>query len=159
MACVEAELTNLKTVDQPAVAWTVAIIAGLGLVASAVTSGLGHSNTAAHVAANAVSLFGFFQSQALVGMTAVEMPPIVQSWTQNFQWSMGIIRIGFMQTVCTWYQRATGGVPSNYLSNLAYQSVTVQKRSLEIVGRLAARGYGDIMRRQSDSSSMGQQQE
>ena len=149
-------MRSRQTVDQLAVAWVVAIIAGLGLVASAVTSGLGHSNTAAHVAANAVSLFGFFQAQAIVGMTAVEMPPIVQSWTQNFQWSMGIIKIGFMQTVCTWYQRATGGTPSTLLSNLSVQSVAVQKRSLEIVGRLAERGYNHLMKRQSAASPTGQ---
>ena len=98
VACLETNLSNGKTVDQPAVGWATAVIAGLGLVAAGITSGLGHTNTAAHVAANAVSLFGYFQSQAVVGMTAVTMPPIVQSWTQNFQWSMGIVRVGFLQS-------------------------------------------------------------
>ncbi|KAK5239848.1 putative flavin carrier protein 3, partial [Cryomyces antarcticus] len=118
VACVEAELSNGKTVDQKGVGWATAVIAGLALLASAITSGLGHSNTAAHVAANALSLFGYFQSQAIIGMAAVPVPPIVASWTQNFQWSMGIIRIGFLQDICTWYQRATGGTPSSVLSNL-----------------------------------------
>jgi len=57
VACVEANLSNGKTVDQKGVGWSTAVIAGLALVASAVTSGLGHSNTAAHVASNALSLF------------------------------------------------------------------------------------------------------
>ncbi|KIW00120.1 uncharacterized protein PV09_08302 [Verruconis gallopava] len=133
LACVEAELSNGKTVYQKGVAWTVAIIAGLGLVISAVVSGLGHSNTAAHVASNAMSLFSYFQAQAFIGMTAVEMPPIARAWTQNFQWSMGIIRVGFLQTMATWYQRATGGTPSTYLSTLGTTSVSVEKkkRSLE----------------------------
>ena len=131
LACVEAELSNGKTVDQKAVGWTTAVIAGLALLASAVTSGLGHSNTAAHVAANALSLFGLFQAQAIIGMTAVPLPPIVASWTQNFQWTLGIIRIGFLESICTWYQRATGGKPSTLLSNLSTASVEVQKRSLE----------------------------
>lgn len=126
----EASLSNGKTVYQNGVAWTTAIISGLGLAASAVTSGLGHSNTAAHVAANALSLFGFMQSQAMIGMTSVHMPPIVESWTQNFQWSMGIIRVGFIQTICTWYQRATGGTPSTVLSTLRTTSVQVMKRGL-----------------------------
>lgn len=93
LACVEAALSNGKTVYQKGVGWVTAIIAGTGLVASAITNGLGHSNTAAHVAANALSLFGYFQAQAFIGMSAVPLPPIVSSWTQNFQWSMGIIRI------------------------------------------------------------------
>lgn len=148
LACVEAELSNGHSVDQKAVAWTTAIIAGLGLVASAITSGLGHSNTAAHVAANAMSLFGYMQAQAFIGLSAVPLPPIVSAWTQNFQWSMGIIRVGFLQKMATWYQRATGGTPTTHLSQLSFFSVEVQKmrkmrRALEFttgaVGRLIAR--------------------
>ncbi|KAJ9603868.1 putative flavin carrier protein 3 [Cladophialophora chaetospira] len=131
IACMEADLSNTKSVYQPAVGWATAIIAGLGLVAAGVTSGLGHPNTAAHVAANAVSLFGFFQAQAVIGMTSVTMPPIVQSWTQNFQWSMGIIRVSFLQSIATWYQRATGGTPTTYLSTLSTFSVQVQKRAIK----------------------------
>lgn len=148
LACVEAELSNGHSVDQKAVAWVTAIIAGLGLMASAVTSGLGHSNTAAHVAANAMSLFGYFQAQAFIGMCGVPLPPIVSAWTQNFQWTMGIIRVSFLQKMATWYQRATGGTPTTYLSQLSYISVEVQKkrrvrRAIEFttgaVGRLIAR--------------------
>lgn len=139
LACVEADLSNGKTVNQKGVAWAIAVIAGLGLAISAVVSGLGHSNTAAHVAANALALFGYFQAQAFIGMTAVAMPPIVRSWTQNFQWSMGIIRVGFLQTLATWYQRSTGGTPSTYLSSLATTSVQVSKRSLEYLNTLVGR--------------------
>jgi hypothetical protein len=126
-ACVEAELSNGHSVEQKSVAWVTAIIAIIGLMASAITSGLGHSNTAAHVAANAMSLFGYFQGQALFGMVAVPMPPIVAAWTQNFQWSMGIIRLDFLQRMATWYQRATGGHPTTYLSMLSSVSIDVQK--------------------------------
>ncbi|KAL5121414.1 putative flavin carrier protein 3 [Pleosporales sp. CAS-2024a] len=129
-ACVEAELNNGRSVDQKAVAWVTAVISGLGLVASAISSGLGHSNTAAHVAANAMSLFGYFQAQAFIGMCAAPLPPIVAAWTQNFQWSMGIIRVEFLQKMATWYQRATGGTPSTHLSTLSTTSVEVQKRGL-----------------------------
>jgi len=128
LACVEAELSNGHSVDQKAVAWVTAVIAGIGLVASAITSGLGHSNTAAHVAANAMSLFGYFQAQAFLGMCSAPLPPIVAAWTQNFQWTMGIIRVGFLQRLATWYQRATGGTPTTYLSQLSFISVEVQKK-------------------------------
>lgn len=137
LACVEAELSNGHSVHQKAVAWVTAVIAGLGLVASAVTSGLGHTNTAAHVAANAMSLFGYFQAQALLGMMAVPLPPIVAAWTQNFQWSMGIIRVGFLQRLATWYQRSTGGTPTTHLSSLSVTSIRVQKRALEMTDRMA----------------------
>jgi hypothetical protein len=130
LACVEANLSNGQTVDQKGVGWTTAIIAGLALVASAVTSGLGHSNTAAHVAANALSLFGYFQAQAIIGLTSVPLPPIVQAWTQNFQWSMGIIEVDFLQSIFTWYQKSTGGTPATLLNTLTTTSVQVEKRSV-----------------------------
>lgn len=146
----EAELSNGKTVYQKGVGWASAVIAGLALLASAITSGLGHSNTAAHVAANAMSLFGFFQAQALFGMTSVSLPPIVASWTQNFQWSMGIIRVGFLQDICTWYQRSTGGTPSNVLGELSTTSVAVQKRSVEVLQKVFPRTFNEMTRRSNN---------
>ncbi|KAL3960710.1 hypothetical protein ACCO45_005827 [Purpureocillium lilacinum] len=129
VACVEADISNGKTVNLVGVKWATAIIAGLALLSSAVVNGLGHSNAAAHVAANSLALFGYFQAQAIVGLTGVPLPPIVQAWTMDFQWSMGIIRVGFMQDIFTWYQRATGGTPSTIFDSLTTVSVQVAKRS------------------------------
>jgi hypothetical protein len=147
LACVEANLSNGQTVDQKGVGWTTAVIAGLALVASAVTSGLGHSNTAAHVAANALSLFGYFQAQAIVGLTAVPLPPIVQSWTQNFDWTMGIIEVNFMQSIATWYQKSTGGTPATLLNSLTTTSVQVEKRGLESIGKRSVEATIDLLTR------------
>ncbi|KAI9744298.1 MAG: hypothetical protein M1818_002450 [Claussenomyces sp. TS43310] len=165
VACMEANLSNGHTVDQKGVGWTTAAISGLALVASAVTSGLGQSNTAAHVAANALSLFAYFQGQAMIGMTAVHLPPVVQSWTQNFDWTMGIIRVGFMQSIATWYQRSTGGTPATLLDSLTTTSVQVlkrrdssashvAKRSVDATIKLLSRAYG-VVKRSSDSSDSG----
>lgn len=155
IACVEAPLSNGKTVDTHGVSWATAIIAGMGLIASAVTSGLGHSNTAAHVAANALSLFGYFQAQAMVGMTAVQLPPIVAAWTQNFDWSMGIIKVGFMQDIFHWYIQATGGTPSNLFGALSEVSVQVMKRSIDVaqssVSRATMYGFDEIVAPRSTS--------
>ncbi|KAK0635627.1 hypothetical protein B0T17DRAFT_503137 [Bombardia bombarda] len=134
VACVEADISNGKTVDLPGVKWATAIVAGLALVSSAVVSGLGHSNAASHVAANALSLFAYFQAQAMLGLTAVPLPPVVMSWTQDFQWSMGIISLDFMQDIFTWYQRATGGTPSEIFDSLTTVSVQVEKRALDFAG-------------------------
>lgn len=150
ITCIEAQLSNGKSVYQAAVGWATAVVSGLGLTASAITSGLGHSNTAAHVAANALSLFSFMQAQAMIGMTTVHMPPIVESWTQNFQWSMGIIRVSFMQTLATWYQRSTGGKASTLLSQLSTTSVEVlkrRKRSLDSGVDLVKRFSGHLIKR------------
>ncbi|KAF1734429.1 Flavin carrier protein 2 [Beauveria bassiana] len=132
IACVEADISNGKTVDLAGVKWATAIISGLALISSAIVNGLGQYNTAAHVAANSLSLFGYFQSQAIVGLTSVKMPPIVMAWTQDFQWSLGIIRVGFLQDLTTWYQRATGGKPSTIFDSMLTRSVLVQKRGLDV---------------------------
>jgi len=165
VACVQANLANGKTVDQKGVGWVTAIISGMALVASAITSGLGHSNTAAHVAANALSLFGYFQAQAMIGLTAVSLPPIVQSWTQNFDWTMGIIEVDFMQGIATWYQKSTGGTPATLLNSLTTTSVQVEKRSLHsplhTIGKrsvdatikLLTRAHEQLMKRSGDSVS------
>lgn len=130
VACVSAAVSNGKTVDLVAIKWATAIVAGLALASSAVMSGLGHQNAAAHVAANALALCGYFQSQAVVGLVATPLPPSVQAWTQDMQWSLGIIKVKFMQDIFTWYQRATGGVAANIFDSLSSTSVSVQKRTI-----------------------------
>ncbi|KAF6822542.1 transient receptor potential Ion channel [Colletotrichum plurivorum] len=146
VACVEADFSNGKTVDLLGVKWVTAIIIGLGFISAAVVSGWGHALTAAHLTANTLSLVGYFQAQAYLGMTGVDMPPIVQRWTQNFQWSMGIINVDWMQRLCTWYQRATGGEAMNLLDELSGVSVQVSKRSTELVDAVSS-GFSNIAKR------------
>ncbi|EAW14613.1 transient receptor potential ion channel family protein [Aspergillus clavatus NRRL 1] len=132
ITCVEARLSNDRTVYQAGVGWSTAVISGLGFAASALTSTRGHSNAAAHLAGNTLALFSLVQSQAMFGMLAVHMPPIVQAWTQNFQWSMGVIHVNVVQDIATWYQRATGGSPAMLLLELSTTSVNVlRKRSAD----------------------------
>lgn len=135
LACVEAVVSNGKTVQTKYAAWPIAAIAGLGLITSGVVSVMGNSNTAAHIASNSMSLFVYFQSLAITSMEAVaKVPPIAAAWSQNFMWSLGIIRAGFIQDISNWYLQATGGKPTDILDN-DYLSVSVQKmkRSLEYI--------------------------
>ncbi|KAI1466955.1 TRP-domain-containing protein [Daldinia caldariorum] len=140
VACVEALVSNGQTVDLIGVKWASAVVAGLALASSAFLSGLGHTNAASHVAANALSLVGYFQAQAMVGLMGIPLPPVVQAWTQDFQWSMGIIEVPFMQRIFTWYQRSTGGTASNIIdqSDHSIVSVEVQKRAVDLFKRGAA---------------------
>ena len=133
-----------RLLNQKVVGWVTAIIAGGALLSSAIASGLGHSNTAAHVSSAAVLLFGYFQAVAIAGMVSVRLPPIVASWTQNFQWSMGIIKLSFMQTIFTWYIKSTGGTPSTLLLQPVGTNVVVEKRSL--LPNLAVRSVQHLRR-------------
>lgn len=130
IACIEADLSNRKTVDHVAVKWVTAVIAGIGLLVSAIISTLGNTYTAAHIAANSVSLFSYFQSVVIISMCAVQkMPPIASAWAQNIAWSVGLIHITFMQKIFRWYVAATGGTPAENIFAPTI-SVLVQKRDL-----------------------------
>ncbi|KAI8954117.1 hypothetical protein F4801DRAFT_47389 [Xylaria longipes] len=133
VACLEANVSNGLTVDLIGVKWASAIVAGLALVSSAFLSGLGHSNAASHVAATALALTSYFQSQAIVGLVGLPLPPVVQSWTQDFQWSLGIVNVGFLQSIFTWYQRSTGGTAARIIDTLGTVSVQVEKRSEPLI--------------------------
>src|ERR1700753_1576648 len=62
-------------------------------------------------------------------MTAIHFPPIVRAWSQNFQWSMGVIKIHIFQLFASWFLRSTGGYPTNLLTSGAKNSVKIQKRT------------------------------
>ncbi|KAJ5438508.1 uncharacterized protein N7458_009506 [Penicillium daleae] len=138
VTCVQASVNNGVTVDQTGVAWAMAILIGLGLLATVVVSILGHVNIATHVAFRTLLFLGFMQTQAIWGMTAVNQRPLVQSWTQLWQWTMGLVGVPFLQTICTWFVRSTGGTPSQILTHTDEYSVIMQKRSY-IPGSLIAR--------------------
>ncbi|KAJ5430095.1 TRP-like family [Penicillium cf. griseofulvum] len=146
ITCLETRIRNGKSVYQAGVSWALAIITGLGLITSTVISLLGHSNTATHLAFRSLAFLGFIQTQAMAGMTSVKLPPFVQSWTQNMQWSLGIVRSDALQTIATWFQRATGGTPSNVITTSGSISTVLQKRSSEIHRRAADKGSQIILR-------------
>ncbi|KAL2257484.1 hypothetical protein VTK26DRAFT_122 [Humicola hyalothermophila] len=158
IACVEAEISNGKTVDLIGVKWATAAVAGLAILSSAVVSGLGYSNAASHVASNTLSLFAYFQAQAMLGLCAVPLPPAVKAWTQDFQWSMGIINVRFVQDILTWYQRSTGGTATDILKRLKIVSVQVEKRSLSLIEpavKLARRSVGGLAKRAYEQTPFG----
>lgn len=130
LACLHADISNGRSVNVQGVSWVTAAIAAIALLISLIVSGLSHPNAAAHVATNAVALFMYFQGQAIVGMLAIGLPPVVRSWTQNFQWSLGVIRIGWMQKIFNWYINSSGGTPSTFLESGHVQTVVLQKRGL-----------------------------
>ncbi|ODV85426.1 hypothetical protein CANARDRAFT_28232 [[Candida] arabinofermentans NRRL YB-2248] len=127
VACIQASFSNGKTVSHTAVKWVTAVIAGIGLLASAILSAFGNSSSASRISANSVALFIYFQSTVIIGMIHVqECPPIVTAWIENLAWSMGLIRVEFMQEIFRWYVQATGGTPTQYITSSAV-SVLVQR--------------------------------
>lgn len=127
LSCIQSSFTNGRTVSQTGAKWATAVIAGLGLLIAALLSTVGNSNAASHVSANAVSLFLYFQAVVVVSMQSVQrVPPIVSAWSENLAWSMGLIRVSFMQKIFRWYVQSTGGNPSLYFQGSTKQ-ILVQR--------------------------------
>lgn len=136
LSCIQSSFSNGKTINQVGAKWATAVVAGLGLLIAAVLSTFGNSNAASHVSANAVTLFLYFQSVVVVSFQHVErVPPIASAWAENLAWSMGLIRVQFMQDIFRWYVQATGGTPTTYFKGVTKQ-ILVQ-RGLRSVSALS----------------------
>ncbi|CAL9734266.1 flavin carrier protein 1 [Monosporozyma servazzii] len=130
LACLEIFFSNGKSVAQTGVKWATAVVAGIGLLLSAVLSTFGNSTAASHISANTMSLFLYFQSVAVIAMQHVHsVPPLASAWSENLAWSMGLIKIHFMQKIFRWYIDSTGGTASLYLTSTSMSILT--QRSLE----------------------------
>lgn len=127
LSCLQSNFSNGKTVAQTGAKWATAIVAGLGLLIAAIMSSFGNSNAATHISANAVSLFLYFQAVVIVCMQHVErVPPIASAWAENLAWSMGLIRVKFMQDIFRWFVQSTGGSPTLYFKDDSKQ-ILVQR--------------------------------
>lgn len=135
VACVEATLTNEKTVSTKYASWAIAAVTFAGLLVSALIWLWGHVSTSAHIASNIVSLFVYFQGVAIICMMAVDrLPPMAAAWGQNFVWTLGLISVSFMQTIFNWYVQATGGTATNILPNADIMSISVQRMKRDLGG-------------------------
>ncbi|SCU96081.1 LAMI_0F05138g1_1 [Lachancea mirantina] len=151
LACVIAFLDNGRTVQTKYAAWPIAAISGVGVLTSGLVSVMGHSTTAAHIASNSISLFIYFQNLAITSMMGVaRVPPIAAAWAQNFQWSMGIIKVKFMQDIFNWYVQATGGSSTVVVANKDVLSIAVQKRKVK---RAVVEGAKNLYKRFTLSTS------
>ncbi|ABN66230.2 Orn/DAP/Arg decarboxylase 2, partial [Scheffersomyces stipitis CBS 6054] len=149
LTCLQASFSNGKTISQTGAKWATAVIAGLGLLIAAILSTFGNSNAASHISANSVSLFLYFQSVVVVCMQHVErVPPIASAWSENLAWSMGLIRVGFMQKIFRWYVQSTGGNPTQYFSGTTKQ-ILVQ-RSLDYVNGIRKRALDFALKSNSN---------
>ncbi|PQE19965.1 transient receptor potential ion channel protein [Rutstroemia sp. NJR-2017a BVV2] len=119
VACVEAQVTNGKTTEIPAVSYVAAAVAG----AAAVVGGFSALAGAAHGSSGAASsspsfteTMTWFQGMALNGMMSVNYPPVYRQFSKNFAFSTGLIPWTAMQTSIDNFRAATGG-------NLTHDSV------------------------------------
>lgn len=133
LGCLQASFDNGKTVSHEGAKWATACVAGLCLLISGILSLFGNSASASRLGAAALSLFTYFQSVVIITMVSVdEVPPIANAWAENLAWSMGLIRITFMQKIFRWYVQATGGTPTQYLTP-GIKSILTQRSVKKII--------------------------
>lgn len=92
-ACIQSQVTNGKSAEVPAVSYVAASIAGLALIVSGASAGLGAGASASGGLGSAsptfVDTFLWLQTISMNGMLSVDMPPVYRSFTQNFAFSTG----------------------------------------------------------------------
>lgn len=168
LACVDAQLSNGITVEKGEISWVTAFTVGGSLlwavfVVSCSNPTLHYYHpTTAKFASYSLAFYTFIQSQALIGMTSVPLPPIVSAWTQNFVWAVGIVEMKFLQRFFDWYIRSTGGQRSSLFDQISTISVIVMKRDLSKVKKVVelATGIGkNALRRRAVDETQSVQQD
>ncbi|EPY51398.1 Trp-like ion channel Pkd2 [Schizosaccharomyces cryophilus OY26] len=152
IACVKTNVENGRSVYYHAVYWILCMVIGVPLLLFLLLSPIFQTPAMWEVFENMVALFQFAQLQGMYAMMASPLPGIVFSWGRNFIWSMGIIKIGFMQDVFTWYVKSTGGDPSVLVEMGSHGNVGLAKRGLDSASLFSKR---DSSSGSSSSSNSG----
>ncbi|EPX73749.1 Trp-like ion channel Pkd2 [Schizosaccharomyces octosporus yFS286] len=153
IACVMTNVENGRSVYYHVIYWVMCMVIGIPLLLSLLLSPVLQTPAMWEVFENMVVLFQFAQMQALYAMMASPLPAIIFSWGRNFIWSMGIIKIGFMQKVFTWYVKSTGGDPSVLVEMGPHANVGLAKRGLETASYFSKRASNSTLGTGSSSSS------
>lgn len=96
IVCLEVDVFNGKIVDFIGVKWVVVVVIFVVFIVFVIVVGLGFINVVFYIVVNILVLFVYFQFQVMIGFCSVLLFFVVQLWIQDFQWIMGIIRVGFI---------------------------------------------------------------
>ncbi|KIV83289.1 hypothetical protein PV11_05327 [Exophiala sideris] len=160
VACVQAGVTNGKTVSLPAVSYVAAVIAA----GAAAVSLLGAAAAGAHPGSSTSSpgffeVMWWFQGLAMNGMHSVNYPTIYRSFAKNFAFSTGIINWAGLQNSIDTFRQHTGGNLTDdnyeYLRNttLVFSDGTTVKTSTSIAKRALSLFVRDVTTSVNSTSS------
>lgn len=112
IACIQSSVTNGKTASVPAVSYVAAGVAGAAFLSSAAGAALGSGASSAGTGTMSPSFtetMGWFQGMAMNGMLSVSYPPVYQSFTKNFAFSVGLVPWSGMLEAIDNFRAGTGG--------------------------------------------------
>ncbi|KAH6608608.1 transient receptor potential ion channel [Trichoderma cornu-damae] len=161
VACIQAQVTNGKTINVPAVSYVAAGIAGVSLVASGMSAAgaamsgggaAGPSTGAASLSPSFTEVAGWFQGMAMNGMLSVNYPPIYRNFAKNFAFSVGLIPWnGLLGSIDDFRAKTGGNLTEDSVAYLRNLTMSIQQggqasgSAASVVARLA--------RREADASS------
>lgn len=122
LACLTSVVRNGKTASVPEAKYVTAGIAAAALLLSGLGAlGAGGGASAAGTSPNFGEVMFWFQSIATDGMLSLSYPSVYRSFTDNFQWSTGLVSWDGMQQSIDQFRASTGGnlngMSINYLKN------------------------------------------
>lgn len=121
VSCLHATITNGKSVKQISITILLSMIWSFAFCSFALLSFLGYGMISMNLSILLITVTHYFQDMTLLGMLDILfMPRIVVSWVENFEWSLGIVNLGNLQKIFSWYMK------SNTIDSIQSQdSVTV----------------------------------
>ncbi|KAG0668469.1 hypothetical protein C6P45_004629 [Maudiozyma exigua] len=107
VSCLHATITNGKSVKQISITVLLSMIWSFAFCSFALLSFLGYGMISMNLSILLITVTHYFQDMTLLGMLDILfMPRIVVSWIENFEWSLGIVNLGYLQKVFSWYMKS-----------------------------------------------------
>lgn len=108
ISCLHATIINGQSVKQICITILLSIIWSFAFCSFALLSFLGYGMISMNLSILLIAVTHYFQDMTLLGMLDILfMPRIVVSWIENFQWSLGIVDLGYLQKGFSWYMESS----------------------------------------------------
>ncbi|KAK5990744.1 Flavin carrier 1-like protein [Cladobotryum mycophilum] len=151
VACIQSDVSNGKSVNQPVVSYIAAGLAGVALIMSGVSAAGAAASGASGAGTGSASpsfteVASWFQGLAMNGMLSVSYPPIYRKFAKNFAFSTGLVPWDGLLKSIDGFRAKTGG-------NLTHDSVEFLRNATLVFpdGSTSTPGHGSLkVKRASD---------
>lgn len=143
LACLTSVVKNGKTASVPEAKYVTAGIAAAALLLSGLGAlGSGAGASAAGTSPNFAEVMFWFQSIATDGMLSLSYPSVYRSFTDNFQWSTGLVSWDGMEKSIDSFREKTGG-------NTTYMSIEYLQNKTLVYDKFLSNGTASTLSRRA----------
>ncbi|KAG9239080.1 hypothetical protein BJ875DRAFT_262771 [Amylocarpus encephaloides] len=143
VGCVEADLSNGRTVNSKSLSYVAGGIVAVSIILSAATSLFTHSHDShgsTGCSPNFTEMIGWFQTMASSGMLSVNYAPLYREFTERFAFSTGLISWHGMQTSIDNFRTHSGGNTTSLNTSLLKNSTLGARDIISTVSNSTANG-------------------